>query len=432
MGVWSEVRRTDLLNSHRFDSDYFKPEYIKLENQLLMLKGRKLKYDAVLIKCGPFGSTIKNETYKQYGVIVARPFNINNLEFEYENIAFISEDDFKRKNLISCQDKDIFFSRVGDVKVGILNNKQNIKITISPNIVLLRLNNNNIKPEYATVFFNTSYGIKQILRAQKVVAQPTISTSLLNNLFVFDPGIDIQIEISEQFNEAMKLRQISKSLYTQAKQLLEKELGLDKLILEKPKSYETSYSEIMSHHRMDADYFQTHFKIQDEHLKNLNIESLGKIVNFMKGIEVGSHNYTDSGKLYIRVSNVKENGIIAGNSDKYISDELYNSLREFKPDIGDILLTKDGTIGECYVIDRDIEGIISGGIMKMTLKDSCIPAEYLCLVINSRICKFQIDRVCSGALILHWKPKDIANLKIPILDEYSAPICQDRFFCGLS
>ena len=67
------------------------------------------------------------------------------------------------------------------------------------------------------------------------------------------------------------------------------------------------------------------------------------------------------------------------------------------------------------MVDEPIEGIISGGIVKIILKDKKISPEYLALVINSKICKMQIQRDCSGALILHWKPGDIAKLKIPIL-----------------
>ncbi|MFC7003021.1 hypothetical protein ACFQMB_17300 [Pseudobowmanella zhangzhouensis] len=144
---------------------------------------------------------------------------------------------------------------------------------------------------------------------------------------------------------------------------------------------------------------------------------LRELVDFQKGIEVGSPAYTSSGKLFVRVSNVKKTGVVTGNSDKYISETLFNSLVSYQPKIGDILLTKDGTVGVCYVVDEPVDGIISGGIMKLSKKDESLPSEYLALVINSPICQFQIDRDCSGALIVHWKPKDIAALKIPILTE---------------
>ncbi|MEH7469699.1 hypothetical protein V7195_24575, partial [Priestia megaterium] len=82
--------------------------------------------------------------------------------------------------------------------------------------------------------------------------------------------------------------------------------------------------------------------------------------------------YVESGKLFIRVSNVKENAIVTGASDKYITEELYKTLKSYKPNARDILLTKDGTPGVCYVLENAMEGVISGGIVKMTVKENSI------------------------------------------------------------
>ncbi|MBD3843420.1 MAG: restriction endonuclease subunit S, partial [Campylobacterales bacterium] len=115
--------------------------------------------------------------------------------------------------------------------------------------------------------------------------------------------------------------------------------------------------------------------------------------------------------------NLTKNGFNQGGSDKYISNVTYAKHIVHKPNIGDVLLTKDGTVGVCYVVDSQVEGIVSSGIVKLLPIDETIPKEYLSLVINSKLCQMQIQRDCSGALIVHWKPEDIKNLKIPILSE---------------
>ena len=53
----------------------------------------------------------------------------------------------------------------------------------------------------------------------------------------------------------------------------------------------------------------------------------------------------------------------------------------------------------------------------MKIIDTSIPSEYLALVINSKICRIQVERVCSGALIIYWKPGDISKLEIPVLSD---------------
>lgn len=107
-------------------------------------------------------------------------------------------------------------------------------------------------------------------------------------------------------------------------------------------------------------------------------------MQFLKGFEVGTSLYTLEGPVFIRVSNLTKDGFKFGNADKYISETTHSSLKAFQPIIGDILLTKDGTIGTCYVVDENVKGIISSGIMNLELTDNSIPKEYLALVINSK------------------------------------------------
>jgi type I restriction enzyme S subunit/type I restriction enzyme M protein len=119
----------------------------------------------------------------------------------------------------------------------------------------------------------------------------------------------------------------------------------------------------------------------------------------------------------LRVSNIKETGIELGPSDKYISPSLYAALQSYRPQVGELLLTKDGSPGVAMVVDQPCDGIISGGVVRLKPKDDSVPNEYLAMVINSRACRMQVDRECSGALILHWKPALIRRLRIPILTE---------------
>ncbi|MCH9845305.1 MAG: restriction endonuclease subunit S [Alphaproteobacteria bacterium] len=79
-----------------------------------------------------------------------------------------------------------------------------------------------------------------------------------------------------------------------------------------------------------------------------------------------------------------------------------------------MLFTKDGTIGITYFVDGNYDAIISGAFLKLTTKID-IEAEYLALVLNSIICKKQIEMMSGGAIIDHLKPNDAMNLQIPIL-----------------
>ena len=91
---------------------------------------------------------------------------------------------------------------------------------------------------------------------------------------------------------------------------------------------------------------------------NVYLQLLGKITLYTKGIEVGSSAYTESGIPFLRVSNLSKHGIV-DDSVNFISDELYNVLREkYEPQQGEILLSKDATPGIAYFLDESVKGLL--------------------------------------------------------------------------
>ena len=142
---------------------------------------------------------------------------------------------------------------------------------------------------------------------------------------------------------------------------------------------------------------------------------LGELAILQKGFEPGSDAYTDKGKLFIRVGSITKQGF-SERDQKHISSTLYGELKNnFQPRVGEVLLTKDGTPGIAYVIKEKFEGIISSGVMRLKLKGEDIDPEYLALCINSPIGQEQVKRDAGGAIILHWRPKQIEEFLVPIL-----------------
>jgi restriction endonuclease S subunit len=125
----------------------------------------------------------------------------------------------------------------------------------------------------------------------------------------------------------------------------------------------------------------------------------------------------DEGFDFIRISDFSTKGI--SEASKKISKELFVELKgKYSPRKGDILFTKDGTIGLTYLVDQNQDSIVSGAFLKLRPKIE-IEAEYLTLVLNSVICKKQIEMMSGGAIIAHLKPSDAMNLQIPLLSPES-------------
>lgn len=266
----------------------------------------------------------------------------------------------------------------------------------------------------ATLSFRIEPGLKETLTIQY---QLTLERTRKVRVFLPAPSIQQMIgDIVRGYYSALRSSQNS---YAAALQLLESELGLDKLTFKKSVGHIANLSEALISKRIDADYFQTPFRQLVDHLDKFPTAQLHTLTDMAKGIEVGSSAYQTEGHPFLRVSNIKQAGIELGSSDKYISPALYSALQSYRPQIGELLLTKDGSPGIAMAVDQECDGIISGGVVRLKPRTTRIPNEYLALVINSLACKMQVERECSGALILHWKPASIRKLRIPILSDWA-------------
>ncbi|OGD67115.1 hypothetical protein A3F08_00875 [Candidatus Berkelbacteria bacterium RIFCSPHIGHO2_12_FULL_36_9] len=212
----------------------------------------------------------------------------------------------------------------------------------------------------------------------------------------------------------------SKIFYQEAESLLLKKLGLDDFKSEHKLFSIVNLSNCEKANRIDAEYFQPKFEELISKIRKQNHSKLGDLVSMQKGFEPGSEAYQENGKAFIRVSNLSKDGIDSSDQ-KYIIEDLYQSLKSnYQPQVGEILLTKDATPGNAYVVKESIDGIISSGILRLKLKDK-IESEYLALCLNSLVGKMQAKRDAGGSIISHWKPEQIRNILIPVL---SKPIQQ--------
>lgn len=400
----------------RIDGEYYHPSFRELESAIASLNSTSFGKFVNEVRCGPFGSTVLCDTYLKNGVIVARPFNLINYSLERENLVYIDEKDCLAKNLKFYQEEDIFFSRVGDVRCGIVPNFDQ-KITISPNIIAAKVNKTKINPYYATIFFNSKYGFPQIIRGLKIVAQPTIQTDLIAKLKIVVLTDNFQCAIERLFKKSLSLQDESKSLYSQASQLFLSELGL---LDWKPKhtiAFVKNFSDTEQAERFDAEYFQPKYEEIIEAVKKYKggFDELGNLAKIKKSVEPGSEAYQENGVPFVRVSNLSKFEL-SDNNQQFISKELYEELKIHQPKKDEILLSKDATPGMAYYLNEEPQKmIVSGGILRLKMDTDYVLPEYLTLVLNSVIVQNQIERDAGGSIINHWRPDQVKATVIPLL-----------------
>lgn len=420
MAITNVINLSELEFGNRIDGEIYNPR-LKVSKTQLLKTGftiKKLK-ETCIIKSGTTPKD-RDDSIKE-GPILFKTTDIRNSVINpSSNYYHISDKIYNRMSTTKLVENDVLLNIVG-ATLDVIGRSAFIanyfeKANITQAMVFLRIKK-DLKPGYLFSYLNTKYAQDQIKRFARPTGQFNLNLNEVGRIEIPIISTEEQILIHNLILKSGVLMKSSSDLMEQANNLLEQGLGLDKIIFDNPRSYIANFSEVINNNRSDADFYQTKFKQLAKHINTLNTVYLGSICTFLKGFEVGTPAYTDCGPTFIRVSNLTTDGFTFGNSDKHISEETCKNLKKFQPKIGDILLTKDGTIGTCNVVDEEVQGIISSGIMNLTLNDTNISKEYLALVINSQICQMQADRDCSGALITHWKPEQIRKLKIPILEK---------------
>jgi restriction endonuclease S subunit len=255
------------------------------------------------------------------------------------------------------------------------------------------------------------------MREARGSVQQHVFLSQIENLFIPIFSNIFQSQIETIVKSAHRKLEESKALYREAEELLLGELGLV--------GYEPSVQNIATKSfkesfaisgRLDSEYYQPKYDEIVAHIKKTNFDKLDNIVNIKKSIEPGSEAYQEEGIPFIRVSNVTKFGITDTNI--YLSKTILSEedLKKLYPTKDTILLSKDGTIGIAYKIKNETDIITSGALLHLSVKRDDVLPEYLTLVLNSLIVQLQADRDAGGSIIQHWKPSEIGEVLIPIIE----------------
>lgn len=416
--IYSIIQKSQLEGALRLDAEYYQSGYLNsakiIENYGYKNLGDLLE---VLTDYHANGSyeVLKNNVEISSNhdfALIIRSVDLERGSFD-DDVRYVSEKAYNFLKKTKVFGNEIIIDKIGNTGAVYLMPNLNRPVTLGMNLFMLRLKKET-DPEFLYVFLNSKLGKSAISQRITGTNPTSIDKSSVRSIKIPTVSNNFSNEISHTMKDIIVLQEESKSLYFQAQNLLLEKLGFKDFELENKLWSVVNLSEAKRMNRIDAEYFQPKYEKLILKIKEQNPKLLGDLVSMKKGIEPGGEAYQEEGKLFIRVSSLSKDGI-TDKDQKYLSDELYQKLKkDLEPKTGEILLTKDATPGIAYVLKESIEGIISGGILRLKVKED-VDAEYLVLCINSIIGQMQAKRDAGGSVIAHWKPEQIKNILIPIL-----------------
>lgn len=412
----SIVKLSEVLSdveTFRLDAEYHLKEYVRIANFIKQNKKRFLKFSDLNLKidCSAFYAGVE-QYYGKGDFPMIRVQNIKDC-IDYDNCECIPRDLPNKtgyETLKTVEKGDIVITKGGSIGfVGYVTKEACVSrdlIFVKSSILSERLQ------LFLYIYLSTNFIYKQLIRSSSQCAQPHLTITLVKNLDLLNVSEAFQIQIERMVKEAHFCLAQSRQLYSQAEDLLLRELGFKDWQPQNKAVSIKKFSDFAFSGRLDAEYYQSKY---DEFFTILNKKkccALCEIVSIKKSVEPGSEAYKDSGIPFVRVSDVTKFGI--EETGIFLSPNDFN-LDSLKPKKDTILLSKDGSIGIAYKIEKNLDVITSGALLHLSIiNENCLP-DYLTLVLNSVVVKLQSERDSSGAIIQHWKQSDIQKVIIPLL-----------------
>ena len=121
--------------------------------------------------------------------------------------------------------------------------------------------------------------------------------------------------------------------------------------------------------------------------------------------------YTETGIPFLRVTDITK----SNDSKKFISLEEHQQLiQRCNPEKGDILYSKNGTIGVAALVDWDYEFSIFVSLCLLKPKNEIIDSDYLAEILNTSFVYQQALNFTKSGTVSNLHLVEIKNIKIPL------------------
>lgn len=410
-------------NEDRIDYQYYDPKYfetIEHLKEISQASSAELVPIKQLLADGKHsltgGATPLGAAYLTDGIPFIRVQNVRRTGIDSSNIVFIAKQihdgELKRSQLLP---KDVLLTITG-VTYGISAVvPDNIETAnINQHVVKIRINQDEILPEYLAFYLNSKYGRAQTDRNVTGGSRPALDYTTIRRLLVLRPKLSVQETIVKA---VQRLREEAAKMKKHVQQL---ESSYDRIVLARlnfqlpfePK-FKVFLSQIQEQDRLEVKWFYPYY---DEVVKAIRTNKSRRLADYNHKLKYGASIDADyvSDIPFLRIENLRRNYFDTSDL-QFVPSSVYRSeISGLYLHEGDVLIERSGTyVGLCSFVPKNMDTFVYGSyIIRLRLDDPRVLPEYISVYINSILGRTQFDRLKTGALQFNINTQHIRNLWI--------------------
>ena len=429
----SVVKLSEVKGEFRIEAEHYQHKYQKLLERL----NKDFSYLKDLVsKPIQTGHTPSMKDSRFYGgnIKFVKTDNLreNEIKEPFSNyLSNLGNSEIKRTEL---QEGDIITTIIGAtydvIARSCIVQKSLLPANINQNIAHIRPDKKKINPEYLNVYLNSKYGKMYLEYLSRQMEQVNLNCEEVGMVKVPIFSDTFQSKIESIVKSAHAKLEESKSLYSQAEDLLLGELGLKDWQPKNTLHTTKKFSDFAQSGRLDAEYYQPKYDEIEKAIKsykggydivsnlfNQNLDVCDYKKTEYNYVEIGDVNVGDGSVSFNKV----ETSELPGNAKRVLhkNDILISKVRPYR--------------GAVAIIDFEQEDLIGSGAFTVLQEKSSYKKETLQILFRTSVYKDWLLKWNVGSSYPVIKDEDILNLPIPILPEQIqkkiASLIQQSFEC---
>ena len=410
--IISKIKYTQLVEKLRFDAEYYKPNYLQVEESLKKSAAVPLSelIDFSLLRKNPQEEPEKGFKYIDISNVDTATGKINVQTLRgYEAPS-------RARKLVEKNDIIISTVRPNRNAVAIIPKELDNQIC-STGFSILKAR--KINPFYLFGFLKSRYAISQLTRMTMASMYPAVSEDDIGTILVPVPPSDYQEKIQLALIEFIKDRELAIKKYEEAEIFLTQALNLKSI---KPDGFINTYNIMFNEieDRLDAEYYKPIFMQMIRSLKSCaeyDVIELGELVDVIKYGTSEDIDYKEKGIPFLRLNELDEMATFDLDMIKRIRKSDASRLKAYSVIEGDLLISRTGTVGRSIYIDKYLSHSIFGSyFIRIKLKPSLSP-RYISFFLNSSFGQLQSEQKKTGGVQTNLTIPAILSLKIAIPDK---------------